>query len=59
MFTNLRQQNTIEYYFFYQAVMLSILFLDLEFQKILSKIDFPFKHTCFVKKHFFKVKDSL
>lgn len=55
MFTNLRKQNTIEYYFFYQAVMLSILFLDLEFQKIQSKIDFPFKHTCFVKKHFFKV----
>lgn len=55
MFTNLRQQNTIEYYFFYQAVMLSILFLDLEFQKILSKIDFPFEHTCFVKKYFFKV----
>lgn len=55
MYTNLGTKKYHRILFFYQAVMLSILFLDLEFQKILSKIDFPFKHTCFVKKHFFKV----
>lgn len=56
MFTNLRQQNTIEYYFFYQAVMLSILFLDLEFQKILSKIDFPLNIHVLSKSTFLKFK---